>query len=61
MPSPFFNHKRSKMNACIVDGVGFGAGLAALLWALDWIQLGEMPWADILEDCVFPYQTKLSQ
>ena len=54
MPSPFFQPGMSSMNASIVDGVGFGAGLSLLLWALDWIHLGEMPWPAILEDCVPP-------
>jgi hypothetical protein len=54
MPSPFFLSGRSSMNSRIVRGVGFGAGLSLLLWALDWIQLGEMPWPTILEDCIPP-------
>ncbi len=54
MPSPFFLSGQSSMNSSIVDGVGFGAGLSLLLWALDWIQLGEMPWPVILEDCIPP-------
>jgi hypothetical protein len=54
MPSPFFLLEQSRMNSSIVDGVGFGAGLSILLWALDWIQLGEMPWPAILEDCIPP-------
>lgn len=52
MPLPFFQSDLSRMNATIVDGVGFGAGLSLLLWALDWIHLGEMPWPDILRDCI---------
>lgn len=54
MPSPFFDPQHSKMHSSIVDGVGFGAGLSLLLWALDWIQLGTMPWPAILEDCIPP-------
>jgi hypothetical protein len=54
MPSPFFQPGMSSMNASIVDGVAFGAGLSLLLWALDWIHLGEMPWPAILEDCIHP-------
>lgn len=54
MPSPFYQSDISGMNASVVDGVGFGAGLSLLLWALDWIQLGQMPWPAILEDCVPP-------
>jgi hypothetical protein len=54
MPSPFFQSGTFSMNASIVDGVGFGAGLSPLLWALDWIQLGAMSWPAILEDCIPP-------
>ncbi len=54
MPSPFFQSGTSSMNASVVDGVGFGAGLSLLLWALDWIHLGVMSWPAILEDCVPP-------
>jgi hypothetical protein len=54
MPSPFFQSGTSSMNASIVDGVGFGAGLSLLLWALDWIHLGAMSWPAILEDCIPP-------
>jgi hypothetical protein len=61
MPSPFFQSGMSSMNASIVDGVGFGAGLSLLLWALDWIHLGEMPWPAILEDCVPPNAIPLGE
>jgi hypothetical protein len=54
MPSPFFQLKSSSPSAVIVDKVGFGAGLSLLLWALDWIQLGKMPWPAILKDCIPP-------
>lgn len=61
MPSPFFQSGMSSMNASIVDGVGFGAGLSLLLWALHWIHLGEMPWPAILEDCVPPSTIPLGE
>jgi hypothetical protein len=54
MPSPFFLDGSSRIHSSIVDGVGFAAGLSILLWALEWIRLGEMPWAEILEDCIPP-------
>lgn len=54
MPSPFFLPGASVLHTSIVDGVGFGAGLSMLLWALDWIELGTMPWPEILEDCIPP-------
>lgn len=59
MPSPFFQSGSSSLNTVLVDGVGFGAGLSLLLWALDWIQLGEMPWPAILEDCIPPLANPL--
>lgn len=57
MPSPFFDSDTSRMHASVVDGVAFGAGLSLLLWALDWIQLGQMPWPALLEDCIPPSTT----
>ena len=42
MPSPlFFITGRSSVIPQIVSEVGFGAGIFVLLWALDWIHLGE--------------------
>ncbi len=56
-PSPFFLDGLSSMHTSVVDGLGFGAGLSFLLWALDWIQLGEMSWPAILEECIPPGET----
>lgn len=50
--SPFHIPTRSHFSPVRVMGNGFGVGLACLLWALDWIQLGEMPWPAILKDCL---------
>jgi hypothetical protein len=55
-PSPFYLDGQSSMHSSIVDGLGFGAGLSFLLWALDWIQLGEMAWPHILEECIRPVE-----
>lgn len=57
IPSPFFLHGRSHMNTVAMDDVAFGAALGFLLWALDWIQLGEMPWPDILRNCMWPKES----
>jgi hypothetical protein len=60
-PSPFHLGplvKEAHMNPVIVDGIAFGAGLAFLLWALDWIQLGDMPWPEILRNCMPPQKSK---
>jgi hypothetical protein len=58
IPSPFLLLEQSTMNPVQMDGVGFGAGLSFLLWALDWIQLGQMPWPKILGDCTYPPKDK---
>lgn len=35
-------------------GVAFGAGLAQLAGAIDWVRLGRMPWIRIVNDARFP-------
>jgi hypothetical protein len=51
MPSPFLV-EGSLMIPQKVPEVGYGAGIFILLWALDWIRLGEMHWPAILNDCI---------
>jgi hypothetical protein len=48
--SPFFITGHSSHNVSVVDGVAFGVALASMMEALDWIQLGRMPWRKILSD-----------
>jgi hypothetical protein len=55
MPSPFHLPRQSEFIPQVVPEVGFGAGVFVLLWALDWICLGEMPWQAILNDCLTRY------
>ncbi|MCH8945118.1 MAG: hypothetical protein IH910_10080 [Proteobacteria bacterium] len=64
-PSPFFIEPRNyggedhsfecSLQAVKVDDIAFGVGLGMMLWALDWIQLGEMPWPEILTNAVKPF------
>lgn len=50
--SPFFIEGRSSFCTRVVDGLAFGIGLASVLSALDWIQLGVLPWHKILIDAL---------
>jgi hypothetical protein len=51
MPSPFLI-AGSLLIPQVVQQVGYGSGIFLLLWALDWLQLGEMPWPLILNDAI---------
>jgi hypothetical protein len=54
--SPFFLEGRSLYYLAKVDGTGFGIGLLSMMYALDWIRLGVMPWNEILVDALgLPY------
>ncbi len=54
--SPFFLEGRSFYYPAKVDGTGFGIGLLSMMYALDWIRLGVMPWNEILVDALgLPY------
>jgi hypothetical protein len=46
--SPFFIPSRSIYTARVVPDLAFGISLVSLLQALDWIQLGVMPWHPIV-------------
>jgi hypothetical protein len=46
--SPFCLETGSAFVCRTIDGIAFGVALAHLLWALDSIELGSMPWAQIL-------------
>lgn len=57
--SPFFLEGRSLYYPAKVDGTGFGIGLLSMMYALDWIRLGVMPWNEILVDALgLPYRTE---
>lgn len=46
--SPFFIPGCSRYHAAKVNGIAFGIGLISIMAALDWIQLGVMPWHKIM-------------
>lgn len=48
--SPFFIDGQSTSHTCIVDGVAFGLAFASIMFAIDWIQLGVLPWPKIIVD-----------
>lgn len=48
--SPFSLKTGTDLTCFVVDGVAFGVALSHMLWALDYIELGTMPWIRILGD-----------
>lgn len=46
--SPFCLETETDFACRTVDGIAFGVALSHLLWALDNIELGSMPWSQIL-------------
>ncbi|MCL4262800.1 MAG: hypothetical protein KJ069_06275 [Anaerolineae bacterium] len=50
--SPFYVPDLSMYHISIVDSIAFGIGLIAIMWATDWIQLGVMPWSNIIADAL---------
>jgi len=48
--SPFTLDGRTELACRMVGGIAFGVALVHLLWALDYIELGPMPWSCILGD-----------
>jgi hypothetical protein len=50
--SPFFIPERSGYHVIRVDGTAFGIAILWLLFALDWIDLGTMPWHRIIVDAL---------
>ena len=59
--SPFFIQHRSAYHACMVEGVAFGIAFLSIMSALDWIQLGVMPWHRIIVDGLgIPYERRES-
>lgn len=46
--SPFYIPGRSVYHTAVVDGVAFGIAFLSIFAALDWIQLGVMPWHRII-------------
>lgn len=51
--SPFFIKGKSEYHVTSANSVGFGIAIFSLLFALDWINLGVVPWKEILKDAIF--------
>jgi hypothetical protein len=52
--SPFFEPKSSRTHLLTVPEISIGIGLMLLLFALDYIQLGRLPWERMVFDCFNP-------
>jgi len=50
--SPFYVDGLSHYSLNVIDNRAFGIGLASILAALDWIQLGVLPWHKIIGDAL---------
>jgi hypothetical protein len=50
--SPFYIEGRSTYSLQVVDGNAFGIGFASILAALDWIELGVLPWHRLIVDAL---------
>lgn len=50
--SPFFIPQKSAYHTRVVDHVSFGIALTSIMAALDWIQLGVLPWHRITIDAL---------
>jgi hypothetical protein len=48
--SPWYEEGRPQLSCQAVDGIAAGIALVFLMYALDWIHLGAMPWNQILID-----------
>ncbi len=48
--SPYYISGQSEYEVTFVKGIAFGIALIAIMDALDWAQLGLIPWTKILED-----------
>jgi hypothetical protein len=49
---PFLIPGRSFYHVCDLDKTAFGVGFCALMAALDWVQLGAMPWSSIVGEAL---------
>lgn len=50
--APFVAEKDVELPAFVLEGMAFGFAIAHLFWALDYIQLGSMPWPSLLRDAM---------
>lgn len=52
MITPFTLDSMTEMPIVVAENIAFGVAIAHLLWALDYIQLGDMPWGPIIGDAL---------
>lgn len=52
LSSPFYDPEFSQMWCRKVDRTAFAAGFCSIMCALGWIELGTMPWQEILRDAL---------
>ena len=50
--SPFMISDGGSLASIRADGLAFGVGLCHLLWAMDYIALGTLPWTAIMQDAL---------
>lgn len=50
--SPFFVKGKSKIKYVVKNGLAFSIGICSLLYAIDTIRLGSMPWPHIIGDAM---------
>jgi hypothetical protein len=48
IPSPFFVDGESALSVWNIEKHAFAIGICSLLWAIDTIRLGPLPWSEIL-------------
>ena len=46
--TPFYLPGKSYYEIKVVDGIAYSVALAIMMAALDWIQLGSIPWSEII-------------
>jgi hypothetical protein len=52
--SPFYIVPGGGLTVCVATGIAFGVAMAELLWALDYIHLGPMPWHAVVDSALLP-------
>lgn len=49
---PFLWDRQNRLTPVVADGLAFGVGVCSLLYALDLIQLGRMPYPELIADAL---------
>lgn len=56
--SPFMPHQGGAMATIRADNLAFAIGICDLLWALDFIELGNLPWTAVMQEALrIPFVT----